>query len=365
MSQIFLCLGTKKGLFILKSDEARREWSQTGPLLPGVEVNHAIVDARDGTLYATDNNPWFGPRIGVSKDMGETWSYAENGPKFPEGSDKSVARGWRLTPGAESEPGVVYCGVDPASMFVTRDGGKTWQEDPALNNHSTRGRWAPGNGGLIIHSIVLDPKNPARRWVAISAAGVFRTEDGGATWDPANTNLTDILHKYDPKVERSPVVGQCVHHLVHAGGDNDRLYAQSHWGTWRSDNGGDSWTEITAGLPSDFGLAMAAHPHNPDVAYVLPLVGGEFRCPPEGKLRVYKTSDAGASWQPMGEGLPQEDAFMGIYREGMTTDTMDPAGVYFGTNTGHFYASIDEGTTWRRVTSDLPPVSSVSATVMG
>jgi photosystem II stability/assembly factor-like uncharacterized protein len=201
-------------------------------------------------------------------------------------------------------------------------------------------------------------------WVAISAAGVFRSDDAGATWQPANVGLKNILAKYEPNSEVYTEVGQCVHHLVPGAGSNDRLYAQTHWGTYRSDDGAASWTEITEGLPSDFGFQMAAHPANPDVAYVLPLQGAEFRAPPEGKLRVYRTSDAGKSWQAMTKGLPQSDAFMGTYREGMSADNLQPAGIYFGTNTGQLYGSADDGDSWRRITADLPPISSVSAAVI-
>jgi len=364
MSKVVLVLGTKKGLFTLESDAAREKWTQNGPFMMGNEITHGVLDTRDGSLYATDNNPWFGPRVGRSTDMGETWVYGESAPKFPEDSGKSVAKGWRIAPGRESQPGLVYCGVDPASLFVSEDGGASWQENKALNEHPTRDQWFPGNGGLIVHSIVLDPKVNNRMWVAISAAGVFRSDDNGATWQPKNNGVKNIGAKYDPKLETYPEVGQCVHHLVRAAGEGDRLYAQGHWGTFRSDDGGDSWTEITEGLPSDFGMVMAAHPSNPDVAYVLPLVGGEFRCPPEAKLRVYRTSDAGKTWEPMTRGLPQQEAYMGIYREGMAVDTMDRAGVYFGTNTGQLYASKDDGDTWQCVKDNLPPISSVSAAVV-
>jgi hypothetical protein len=342
MSKVVLVLGTKKGLFTLESDASREKWTQNGPFVMGNEITHGVLDVRDGSLYATDNNPWFGPRVGKSSDMGETWTFGENAPKFPEDS-----------------------GVDPASLFVSEDGGTTWQENTALNEHPTRDVWQPGAGGLIVHSIVLDPGMSNRMWVAISAAGVFRSDDNGASWQPKNNGVKNIGAKYDPSLETYPEVGQCVHHLVHAAGDGDRLYAQGHWGTFRSDDGGDSWTEITEGLPSDFGMVMAAHPHNPDVAYVLPLVGGEFRCPPEAKLRVYRTSDAGKTWEPMTKGLPQQEAYMGIYREGMAVDSMDGgAGVYFGTNTGQLYASKDDGDTWQCIKDNLPPISSVSAATL-
>jgi hypothetical protein len=361
MSKVVLVLGTKKGLFTMQSDDGRDAWSLNGPFLPGNEITHGTLDVRDGSLYATDNNPWFGPRVGKSTNMGADWTYSENGPKFPEDAGKSVAKGWRIEPGRASQPGLLYCGVDPASMFRSEDGGATWQEETALNEHPTRDVWSPGAGGLIVHSIVLDQQQDSRMWVAISAAGVFRSDDNGASWQPKNKGIKNIGAKYDSSLPMYPEAGQCVHHLVRAGGDGDRLYAQGHWGTFRSDDGGENWTEITEGLPSDFGMVMAAHPHNPDVAYTLPLVGGEFRCPPEAKLRVFRTNNAGATWEPMTKGLPQEEAYMGIYREGMAVDRMPTPGVYFGTNTGQLYASKDEGDSWRLITADLPPISSVSA----
>jgi photosystem II stability/assembly factor-like uncharacterized protein len=364
MSKVVLVLGTKKGLFTLTSDAARETWTPDGPFLQGNEVTHGTLDTRDGSLYATDNNPWFGPRVGKSSDMGANWTFSENSPRFPEDSGKSVAKGWRIAPGRDSQPGLVYCGVDPASMFRSEDAGASWIEETALNEHPTRDKWTPGNGGLIVHSIVLDPKVDDRMWVAISAAGVFRSDDGGASWQPKNNGVRNVVAKYDPSQETYPEVGQCVHHLVRAAGDGDRLYAQGHWGTFRSDNGGDSWTEITQGLPSDFGMVMGAHPYNPDVAYTVPLVGGEFRCPPDAALRVYRTSDAGKTWEPMTKGLPQTEAYMGIYREGMAVDTMPSAGIYFGTNTGQLYASKDDGDSWHRIKDDLPPISSVSAIVI-
>jgi photosystem II stability/assembly factor-like uncharacterized protein len=360
---VVLSVGTRKGLFLLKSDASRDTWQMAGPFLNGGDVNHATVDPRTCTLYATANDPWFGTHVAVSRDLGATWSEQRGAPKFPEDAGRTVERLWRLEPGREA--GTLFCGVDPGCLFRSDDGGVTWGENDALNNHSTRNMWGPGAGGLIVHSIVLDPANAERMWVAISAAGVFRSEDAGASWQPMNRSLKNVLAKYDPSAELYPEAGQCVHHLVHAAGDGDRLYAQTHYGTYRSDDGAETWTEITEGLPSDFGMVMAAHPSDPDTAYVVPLQGAEFRCPPDGKLRVYRTTDAGKTWEAMTKGLPQDNAYMGTYREAMSTDTLDSAGIYFGTNTGQVYASADNGETWRNITTDLPPVSSVSASVLG
>jgi len=361
---VVLSVGTRKGLFLLRSDARRDSWQLAGPFLNGGDVNHATIDSRSGALFATANDPWFGTHVAVSPDLGKTWSEKRGAPKFPDDAGRSVERLWHLEPGRPSQPGVLYCGVDPGCLFRSDDDGATWSENMALNNHPTRDRWGPGAGGLIVHSVVLDPANLNRMWVAISAAGVFRTEDRGASWQPMNASLKNVLAKYDANAELYPEVGQCVHHLVRAAGDGERLYAQTHYGTYRSDDGASTWTEITEGLPSDFGFVMAAHPNDPDTAFVLPLQGAEFRVPPEGKLRVYRTTDAGRSWQAMSKGLPQDNAYMGTYREAMCTDSLDEAGVYFGTNTGHLYASADNGETWRRITADLPPVSSISAAVL-
>ena len=364
MSGVVLAVGTAKGLFLLHSDRQRSDWRLRGPFLAGTDINHATIDPRTSTLYATANDPWFGHRVTYSNDLGETWQDAAVTPKFAEGGEKTVEKLWRLEPGRANEPGVLYCGLGPAALFRSDDGGQSWSENQALSNHETRERWFPGAGGLITHSVVLDPANNDRMWVAISAAGVFRSEDAGASWKAMNSSLKNVLAKYEPNAEMYPDVGQCVHHLVRAAGEGDRLYTQTHWGTYRSDDGASTWTEITEGLPSDFGMQMAAHPSNPDIAYVLPLQGAEFRVPPEGKLRVYGTQDAGKTWEPFTAGLPQENAYMGSYREGMSVDSLQPAGVYFGTNTGQLYASANEGASWRRLTAELPPISSVSACVL-
>ena len=362
---VVVAVGTKKGLFVFASNKQRSRWQLSGPFLKGNDVNHATVDPRTGVMYPTANDPWFGNRVSISNDLGETWHDCKVSPMFEEGSPlKAIERLWRIEPGRPSETGVMYCGVGPAALFRSEDGGEKWKEVPGLNNHPTRDRWFPGMGGLITHSIVLDPPNSKRMWVAISAAGIFRTDDGCKSWQPMNSSLKNVLAKYDPNAELHPEVGQCVHHLVHAAGVGDRLYAQTHWGTYRSDDGAQSWTEIAEGLPSDFGMVIATHPRNPNVTYVVPLQGAEFRCPPEGKLRVFRTSNAGKTWEPLTKGLPQKNAFMGMYREGLASATLKPAGLYLGTNTGQFYVSTDEGDTWRRLTAELPPVSSVSVTAL-
>ena len=363
-ARVIVSLGTRKGVFVYSSDPSRSRWRLSGPFLKGQDVNHATIDVRTGTLYATGNDPWFGPRVTMSKDFGKTWHDAERSPHFAEGSPLgSVARLWRIEPGRASEPGRLWCGVDPATLFRSDDGGETWDEVAGLSEHETRPQWFPGNGGLIAHSIVLDPTNQQRMWVGMSGPSVFRSLDGGESWQPANRGIRNGLVRYEPNAEEFPEQGQCVHHVVHSAAP-DRLYAQVHWGTVRSDDGAENWVDITEGLPSDFGMVMAAHPRDADVAYVVPLVSGEFRTPPDGKLRVFRTANAGGSWEPLTKGLPQRNAYMGTYREGMAIDGLEPAGLYLGTNTGHLYASADEGDSWRKVTSDLPPISSVSVCVL-
>jgi photosystem II stability/assembly factor-like uncharacterized protein len=374
---VLLTVGTKKGAFTVQSTKDRRSWEITGPMIGGQDVNHLAYDARDGRLYAVYNDAWFGPQVKYSTDMGANWLNCASSPRFKNDPvvkdetdtpwfmrpDAVVERFWFLAPGPASKPKDLYVGVAPATLFKSSDGGGTWEELTGLGQHPTRDKWNPGAGGLMVHSLVQSKPNPAEMWVAISAAGIFKTDDGGKTWQTKNSNLRDIGALFDPNLELYPDVGQCMHHLVATPVDN-KMYAQGHLGTYRTDDGGESWVDITAGLPSEFGLAMAAHPSNPDMAYVIPLQGGEMRCPPEFALRVYRTADGGKNWQPMKKGLPQKNAFMGVYRQSLCTDTMDPAGVYFGTNTGQLWNSRDDGESWELITHDLPPVMSVDAYVL-
>lgn len=376
MTSVAVVVATRKGVFVLRSSVERRDWALSGPFVAGEDVNHAIIDPRSGRLFATANNPWFGPQIRYSDDLGETWSDAPASPRFANDpvSDEDnpwfmqeprvTDRYWRIEPGRADAPGSIYAGVAPGALFESTDGGMTWAENRALSDHPTHAGWEPSNGGLAMHSIVLDHDNANRMWIAVSAGGVYRTDDGGASWRPTNAGIRDIGATFDPNLPLYPESGQCVHQLVRAPGGGERLYLQTHLGTYRSDDGAESWVEITEGLPSDFGLAMTNHPHDPDTAYVAPIQSGLLRCPPEFALRIYRTRDAGRTWQPLSEGLPAQDAFMTVYRGGLGHDDLEQAGIYAGTNTGQLYVSTDEGDTWRQMTPNLPPISSVQATVL-
>jgi photosystem II stability/assembly factor-like uncharacterized protein len=340
-------------LFIFASAD-RERWELRGPFLRGKEVHHAVRDPRSGRIFATSNDAWFGSEIVYSDDQGATWTPAKRSPGFTEESGLKLERIWHIEPGSPATPNAIFAGVAPAALFRSEDNGETWSEVTSLTAHPTRPHWHPGAGGLCLHSIQIDARNPRRMFVGISAVGVFRSDDGGATWETKNrgTRAEFMPDKY-------PEFGQCVHKVLLAPGHSDLLFQQNHCGVYRSANAGDTWEEITAGLPSDFGFPLAIHPRDEETIYVLPLQGAEFRGPPDGKLRVFRSRDGGKNWHPLADGLPDE-AFAGILREGMTTDRLDPAGIYFATNTGKIFSSRDEGDTWRVLADDLPPVFSVS-----
>jgi photosystem II stability/assembly factor-like uncharacterized protein len=351
-------VGTKKGLFVFSSSD-RKRWQLQGPFQTGREINHAIYDARSGRIYATANDAWFGCEMVWSSNLGKKWQSAKHNPAFDAKSGLKLERLWHIEPGRVNEKNVLYAGVAPAALFRSDDGGKTWEEIKSLSEHPTRKHWHPGAGGLCMHSIAVDPTNAQRMFVCISAVGVFRTEDGGKTWHTANRGT-----RAEFMPEKLPEFGQCVHKLLLADGARSLLFQQNHCGVYRSADAGRSWQEISKGLPSDFGFPLAIHPREPETIYVIPLKGAEFRCPPENKLRVYRSRNGGKTWKALARGLPQENAFVGIYREGMAMDSRDPAGVYFGTNTGKLFGSADEGDSWRLLADDLPPVYSVSAAVV-
>lgn len=346
-----LIVGTRKGLFFVTTED-RKAWQLHGPFLKGKEINHATYDPQSRRIFATSNDAWFGCEIVYTSDFGETWTSARQSPAFTEASGNKLERLWHIEPAG----GVLYAGVAPAALFKSEDNGESWSEITSLSSHPSRPHWHPGAGGLCLHSITVDPLHPLRMFVGISAVGVFKTLDGGKTWTTANkgTRAEFLPDKY-------PEYGQCVHKVLLSPADPKLLYQQNHCGMYRSDNDGAQWTEITSGLPSDFGFPLALHPRNKNTLYVIPLQGGEFRCPPEGKLRVFKSTDGGNNWTALTAGLPQENVFCGIYREGMCNDTHNPAGIYFGTNTGVLYGSIDEGNSWHVIAENLPPIFSVES----
>jgi photosystem II stability/assembly factor-like uncharacterized protein len=353
--KILVLIGTKKGAFILESDADRRAWALRGPLCDAWPINHVIADAETQTLYGAGGNEWFGPAIWKSTDLGATWTHSSEGLTYTEG-ETPIKSAWSLAKNGSH----LYTGVEPAGLFRSADNGMTWEQVEGLRNHPSRAEWLPGGGGLILHSIVTHPTDPNSIWVAISTAGVFHSSDGGETWVPRNKGTRN---DYSP--DKYPEFGQCVHCLVIAPGAPDRLYQQNHCGMYRSDDGGQNWVSIEAGLPSTFGFPAATHPRDPETLYLLPLNGDTLgRYVPEGRAAVWRTRNAGAQWEALRQGLPQENVYFGVLRQAMTTDKLEPAGVYFGTNTGSVYASADEGESWMCLAEHLPTISSVETLVV-
>jgi photosystem II stability/assembly factor-like uncharacterized protein len=354
---VLLLVGTSKGAFIFCSDARRKGWSVQGPLFRGLNVHHFVLDPRDReTLFAATYSDWWGCDIQRSRDGGRTWLRTKGGLRYEKKSGLSVKCVWHVRPGREEELGIVYAGVDPAGLFRSEDDGVTWSEVKGLNRHPSRDKWVPGKGGLILHTIVPDPKNLQRMHVAISAAGVFRTDDGGRTWHPRNQGT-----RADFLPDKFPVLGQCVHKLAIAPGGNGRLYQQNHCGIYRSDSAGDRWVDISRGAASRFGFPIVVHPHDPETIWVVPMVGSEYRACPDGRLAAYRSTTGGRTWQRQGRGLPSRNAHLLVLREAMSTDALDPAGVYFGTSTGQVFHTKNEGREWRLLADFLPPVYSVEA----
>jgi tRNA A-37 threonylcarbamoyl transferase component Bud32/photosystem II stability/assembly factor-like uncharacterized protein len=360
---VLLLVGTMKGAFLVRSSARRARWDVAGPYFHGQAAYALAWDSRDGKrrLWAATASVVWGAFLRYSDDYGRTWTDPETAPiRFPVETGAVLKNIWQICPGRASEPGVLYCGVEPAALYVSRDGGETWSLARGLFDHPHRPRWVPGMGGLALHTIVPDPEDPERMYVAISAGGVYATEDGGCTWQARNRGIR-VVHT----PEKYPEFGQCVHKLAMHPSRPDRLFVQNHWGLYRSEDRGQSWQDIGQGVPSDFGYAMVMHPHDPDCVYIVPIESDEFRCTPEGRLRVYRTRNAGESWEALTRGLPQKGAFETVLRDGMTTDSLDPAGIYFGTRSGRLYASADEGKNWNRIVEGLPPVVCVKSAVIG
>jgi photosystem II stability/assembly factor-like uncharacterized protein len=320
-------------------------------------------DARNGRhrLWAGPNSMHWGGVLRSSDDFGKTWTNPEQANvKFPEGTEAALKQIWQIAPGRNGEPDTLYCGVEPAAVFVSRDAGQTWALNEGLWNHPHRPRWEPGGGGLCLHTILLDPTEITRVRVAISTGGMYVTEDGGATWRPSNKG---VRAQFLP--DKYPEFGQCVHKVVQSTTKPDRMFLQNHWGLYRSDDRGESWTDVANGVPSDFGFGMAVHPRDPDSAWIVPLESDEFRCTPEGKLRVYRTRDAGTHWNALSSGLPQNGAYETVLRDALAVDALDRVGVYFGTRSGKVFGSADEGDSWSELLDGLPPVISVKTAVIG
>jgi photosystem II stability/assembly factor-like uncharacterized protein len=352
--RIALLVGTRKGAFVLESDARREQWSVRGPLCEGMPIHDIVHDPATGRTYAGGGSPWYGATVFASDDLLRTWTQSSAGLAYDAGTDP-VTTVWSLAP----SNGTLYAGVEPAGLFKSTDQGATWEHVRGLTEHPSRPEWQPGNGGLILHTIVPHPTDRDRVWVGISSVGVFETRDGGATWLTRNQGVRADFYPGPP-----PEYGQCVHKFTLAAGEPEHLYQQNHCGMYRSDDQGRSWAEITEGLPTDFGFASAAHPHDRDSFYVLPLDPGHHRCMPDGSAAVWRTSDGGSSWRRLDEGLPQRDAFLGVLREGMAIDDLDVPGLYFGTSTGQLFASADEGESWREIASYLPAIASVEVAVV-
>ena len=365
-------VGTRKGAFVLTSDAARKQWDVAGPFFGGWEMYHLKGSPADSNrIYASQSSGWFGQQIQRSDDGGRTW--APVGNKFVydgvpgthmwyDGTPHpwEFKRVWHLEP-SPNDPDTVYAGVEDAALFQSTDAGQTWRELPGLRNHGTGSQWQPGAGGLCLHTIILDPANPKRIVIAISAAGAFRSDDGGATWKPINKGL---VSKYipDPTAE----VGHCVHHVAAHPSRPNTLFMQKHWDVMRSDDAGDSWTRVSGNLPTDFGFVIDVHAHEPETIYVVPITSDSLHYPPDGKLRVYRSRTGGNEWEALSKGLPQENCYVNVLRDAMAVDSLDRCGVYFGTTGGQVYASADDGDTWNAIVHDLPAVVSIEVqTVTG
>jgi photosystem II stability/assembly factor-like uncharacterized protein len=365
MSKVRVLVGTHKGAFILTSDGKRQQWEVTGPHFAGWEIYHLKGSPADpNRIYCSQSTGWFGQLIQRSDDGGKTWEPVGN--KFAyEGTPGThqwydgtphpweFKRVWHIEPSL-TDPDKVYAGIEDAAIFESTDGGRNWTEFPALREHDTAKGWQPGAGGMCLHTIVLDRSNPGRIYVAISAAGAFRTDDGGKSWKPINRGLHS---QYIPNPTAE--VGHCVHHIAMSPHRPGVLFMQKHWDVMRSDDAGDNWREVSGNLPTDFGFAIDVHAHEPETIYVVPIKSDSEHFPPDGKLRVFRSRTGGNEWEPLTRGLPQSNCFVNVLRDAMAVDTMDECGVYFGTTGGQVYASADAGDTWAPIVRDLPAVLSV------
>ncbi len=365
MSRVRVLVGTRKGAFILSSDGKREAWEVSGPFFAGWEIYHIAGSPADpDRLYASQTSGWFGQVMQRSNDGGVTWESVGNEFTYDgvpgthqwyDGTSRpwEFKRVWHLEP-SRTDPDTVYAGVEDAALFRSTDGGASWHELSGLRGHGSGPSWQPGAGGMCLHTILLDPRDPERIFVAISAAGAFRTDDGGKTWRPINRGLTS-QYIPDPNAE----VGHCVHRLAMHPSRPGVLFMQKHWDVMRSDDGGESWHEISGNLPTDFGFAIDVHAHEPDTIYVAPIKSDTEHFPLEGQLRVYRSRTGGNEWEALTAGLPQRDCYVNVLRDAMAVDSLDSCGVYFGTTGGQVYASADAGDSWTPIVRDLPAVLSV------
>jgi photosystem II stability/assembly factor-like uncharacterized protein len=355
--KLVLLIGTVKGVFLYHTDERRAEWTLTGPHLGGWEVFSLCGDGRNGRILAGTSHFLTGPTIRTSRDFGATWEAVPRDPRYPEGSEFELKHIWQIVPGHASQPGTWYAGVDDAGLFVSRDDGQTWDELAGLTSHPTRPRWTPGFGGLCLHSVLVDPSSARRLWVGISSVGVFRSDDGGETWQLRNEGLPNVA----PEFIKDPDMGRCVHKMVLDPNRPGVLHLQYHGGVYTSDDAGDSWTKISAGLPHDFGFPMAVTPRGD--LFVVPLLSDNNRVVPDGALKVWRSRDRGRTWRAMTTGLPQKEHFVGVLRDAMAADPFSPAGVYVGTSAGELFRSADDGETWLRLPGQFPRITTLKAWV--
>ncbi len=351
--KLVLLIGTVKGVFLYHTDEKRSAWKLTGPHLGGWEVFSLCGDSRNGRILAGTEEFMHGPTIRTSEDFGATWEKVEREPRLAKGTKGELKHIWQIVPGHPSQPGTWYAGVDDAALFVSRDDGKTWDELTGLTKHPTRPRWVPGFGGLCLHSIVVDPVNPRRLWVGISAVGVFRSDDAGETWKLCNEGLPNVA----PEFIKDPDMGRCVHKLVLDPARPGRLAMQFHGGVFVSENAGDAWTRISAGLPHDFGFPLAATTGGG--LFVVPLIGGDNRIVPGGALKVWRSRDLGRTWRALTKGLPQKEHYVGVLRDAMTSDPLTPAGIYMGTTGGEIFYSKDDGDSWKKLPASFPRITTL------
>jgi photosystem II stability/assembly factor-like uncharacterized protein len=381
MSSVRVLVGTKKGAFILTADGGREKWDVRGPLFAGWEMYHLKGSpVNPDRIFASQTSGWFGQVIQLSDDGGKTWATPDGMPAPAPGGAPPTGRSnrflyhgevgthmwydgtqhpwefkrvWHLEPSL-TDPDTVYAGVEDAALFKSIDGGKSWSELASLR--SAKGHlWAPGAGGMAVHTILLDPQNQKRMYIAISAAGAFRTDDGGATWQPINRGLKSPYELADPDAE----VGHCVHRIAFHPSRPDTIFMQKHWDVLRTDNAGDEWREVSGNLPSDFGFPIDVHAHEPETIYVVPIKSDSEHYPPDGRLRVYRSKTGGNEWEPLTRGLPQQDCYVNVLRDAMAVDSLDSCGIYFGTTGGQVYCSPDGGDTWSAIVRDLPAVYSV------